>query len=103
MWICWREGNLCWRCPTVWVAWERLLKEAGLELAPGEGISWLEHHMGKCTKVVLCCMLNVVHLKGGHTSCLAMAEGPEVGTSNSGNVVRPFLKIGAEGKADSNY
>ena len=74
------------------MAWERLLKEAGLELAPGEGISWLEHHMGKCTKVVLCCMFNVVHLKGGHTSCLAMAEGPEVGTSNSGNVVRPFLK-----------
>lgn len=103
MWMCWREGNLWWRFLKVWVAWERLLKEAGPELAPGEGLSRLEHHMDKCTKVVLCCMLNAVHLKGSHTSCLAMAEGPEVGTSNSGNVVRPFLKIGAEGKADSNY
>lgn len=102
MWMCWREGNLCWRFPTVWVDWERLLKEAGSELVPGEGVSRLEHHMGKCTKVVLCCMLNVVHLKGSHTSCLTVAEGPEVGRSNSGNVVRPFLKIEAEGKADSN-
>lgn len=82
---------------------ERLLREAGLELVPGEGLSGLERHVSKCTEVVLCCVLNVVHVKGNHTYCLTVAVGPEVGRSNAGKVVETFLKIGAEGKADTNY
>lgn len=59
--------------------------------------------MNKCMEFALCFVLYVLHLKGSHASHLTMAEGPEVGRSSAGTMVGPFLKMTAEGKADSSY
>ena len=59
--------------------------------------------MNKCIEFALCYVLNVVHVKGSHASCLTMAEGSEVERSNTGTVVGPFLKMTAEGKANNSY
>ena len=56
--------------------------------------------MNKCIEFAFCFVLNVVHLKGSHASCLTMAEGPEVGGSHAGTRIGPFLKM-AEDQADT--
>lgn len=86
--------------PALQVDW--LLRQPGLELLPGKGFTETGTSCEQMRRVGIGFCVNAVHLKGGHASCLTVAEGPEGERSNAGTTVGPFLRMMAEGKADTN-